>query len=45
MKKIYVLDTNVVLHDPKAIFSFEDNYVIIPMIVLEEVDQHKKRQD
>ncbi|MGM0501173.1 MAG: PhoH family protein [Bacillota bacterium] len=45
MKKIYVLDTNVVLHDPKAIFSFEDNHVIIPMIVLEEVDQQKKRQD
>ncbi|MGM0370084.1 MAG: PhoH family protein [Bacillota bacterium] len=45
MEKIYVLDTNVVLHDPKAIFSFEDNQVIIPMIVLEEVDQQKKRQD
>ena len=45
MEKIYVLDTNVVLHDPKAIFSFEDNELIIPMIVLEEVDQQKKRQD
>lgn len=45
MEKIYVLDTNVVLHDPQAIFSFEDNQVIIPMIVLEEVDQQKKRQD
>ena len=45
MEKVYVLDTNVVLHDPQAIFSFEDNQVIIPMIVLEEVDQQKKRQD
>ena len=45
MEKIYVLDTNVILHDPQSIFSFEDNQVIIPMIVLEEVDQQKKRQD
>ena len=45
MKKIYVLDTNVILHDPKAIFSFEDNQVIIPMVVIEEVDEQKKRHD
>ncbi len=45
MGKIYVLDTNVILHDPKAIFSFEDNQVIIPMVVLEEIDDQKKRQD
>ncbi|PRX25074.1 PhoH-like ATPase [Orenia metallireducens] len=45
MEKIYVLDTNVILHDPKSIFSFEDNKVIIPMVVIEEVDDQKKRQD
>ena len=45
MKKIYILDTNVILHDPQAIFSFEENDVIIPMTVIEEIDQQKKRQD
>ncbi|WP_027340730.1 PhoH family protein [Halonatronum saccharophilum] len=45
MRKIYLLDTNVILHDPRAIFSFEDNLVIIPMVVIEEVDDQKKRQD
>ena len=30
MKKIYVLDTNVLLHDPNAIFSFDDNEIVIP---------------
>ncbi|TDX46475.1 PhoH family protein [Orenia marismortui] len=45
MKKIYILDTNVILHDPKSIFSFEDNNIIIPMVVIEEVDDKKKRQD
>ncbi|WP_408955962.1 PhoH family protein [Natroniella sp. ANB-PHB2] len=44
MEKIYILDTNVILHDPQAIFSFEDNQVIIPMIVVEEIDEQKKRQ-
>jgi PhoH-like ATPase len=42
MKKNYVLDTNVLLHDPHAIFSFEDNDVIIPIFVIEEVDQFKR---
>ncbi len=42
MKKNYVLDTNVLLHDPQAIFSFEDNDVIIPIFVIEEVDQFKR---
>jgi PhoH-like ATPase len=42
VRKNYVLDTNVLLHDPKAIFRFEDNNVIIPIHVLEEVDQFKK---
>ncbi|MCK8827614.1 PhoH family protein [Natroniella acetigena] len=45
MEKIYILDTNVILHDPQAIFSFEDNQVIIPMVVIEEIDDQKKRQD
>ena len=42
MKKNYVLDTNVLLHDPHAIFRFEDNNVIIPISVIEEVDQFKR---
>jgi PhoH-like ATPase len=42
MKKNYVLDTNVLLHDPQAIFSFVDNNVIIPIFVIEEVDQFKR---
>ena len=42
MKKNYVLDTNVLLHDPHAIFKFEDNDVIIPIYVIEEVDQFKR---
>jgi PhoH-like ATPase len=42
MKKNYVLDTNVLLHDPQAIFRFEDNNVVIPIYVIEEVDQFKR---
>ncbi len=45
MKKIYVLDTNVLLHDPNAIFSFQDNDLVIPFVVIEEVDGQKRRQD
>jgi PhoH-like ATPase len=45
MKKTYVLDTNVLLSDPSSIFSFQDNDVIIPMVVLEELDHHKSRMD
>jgi PhoH-like ATPase len=45
MKKIFVLDTNVLLHDPKAIFSFEDNDVVIPIVVIEELDKFKKGID
>lgn len=41
-QKIYVLDTNVVLHDPRAIYKFEDNEIVIPIFVIEEVDQFKK---
>lgn len=45
MKKTYVLDTNVLLSDAASVFAFEDNDVIIPMAVLEELDRHKSRQD
>ena len=45
MKKTYVLDTNVFLTDAKSIFSFNNNDIIIPLKVLEEIDKHKKRQD
>ncbi len=41
LSKIYVLDTNVLLQDPYSIFSFEDNEVVIPAVVLEEVDSKK----
>lgn len=43
--KIYVLDTNVLLQDPYSIFSFEDNEVVIPAVVLEEVDSKKRYMD
>jgi PhoH-like ATPase len=45
MKKIYVLDTNVLLDDPNAIYTFEDNDVIIPSVVLQEIDSKKKLMD
>ncbi len=45
MKKIFVLDTNVLLHDPIALFAFEDNEVIIPAVVLEEIDNKKRNAD
>src|SRR5512147_948844 len=42
MKKNYVLDTNVLLHDPHAIFKFEDNDLFLPIYVLEEIDTFKR---
>lgn len=45
MKKTYVLDTNVLINDPYAFSSFEDNDVVIPMIVIEELDKLKSRPD
>ena len=42
MKKIYVLDTNVLLHDPQALLRFEENDLVIPMTVIEEIDRFKK---
>ena len=44
-KKIYVLDTNVLLYSAQSIDSFEDNTVVIPMVVIEELDRFKKHQD
>lgn len=42
MRKIFVLDTNVLLHDPQSIYSFEDNLVVVPITVVEELDHFKK---
>jgi PhoH-like ATPase len=42
MKKTFVLDTNVLLHDPKAIFKFKDNDIILPITIVEELDRFKK---
>lgn len=42
MKKTFILDTNVLLHEPRAMFSFEDNHVVIPIYVVEEIDNFKK---
>ena len=42
MKKNFILDTNVLLHDPRRIYSFEDNNVIIPIYVIEEIDKFKR---
>lgn len=44
MRKNFVLDTNVLLHDPQALFSFADNNVIVPIFVIEEIDTFKKQQ-
>jgi len=41
-KRIYVLDTNVLMHDPTALFKFKEHDVFIPMMVLEELDNGKK---
>lgn len=45
MKKTYVLDTNVLLTDTNSINAFEDNEVVIPLTVIEELDNQKRRQD
>jgi PhoH-like ATPase len=41
-KKLYVLDTNVLLHDPSSLFRFDEHDIFLPMVVLEELDNHKK---
>lgn len=43
-KKIFILDTNVLISDPYSIFAFEDNDIVIPTIVLEELDNIKDRK-
>src|SRR5512140_3259653 len=42
MKKNFILDTNVLLHDPRSIFGFGDNNVVVPIYVIEEIDQFKR---
>lgn len=42
MKKIFVLDTNVLIHDPEAFLQFQDNNVILPITVIEELDKLKR---
>ncbi|MFM8316073.1 MAG: PIN domain-containing protein, partial [Deltaproteobacteria bacterium] len=42
MKKTFVLDTSVILYDPQCIYKFEDNVVVVPITVLEEMDRFKK---
>jgi len=44
MIKNYIIDTNVMVHDPDFIYSFEDNNIIIPIICIEELDNLKKRE-
>jgi len=45
MKKIYVIDTNVLIHDPLSFLKFKDNTVVIPMAVIEELDNFKNYAD
>jgi PhoH-like ATPase len=42
LRRTYVLDTNVLMHDPAAIFRFDEHDIYLPMVVLEELDHHKK---
>src|SRR5215471_6999721 len=42
MRKNFILDTNVLLHDPRSIYGFGDNNVVIPIYVIEEIDQFKR---
>jgi PhoH-like ATPase len=41
-RRLFVLDTNVLMHDPSAIFRFEEHDIYLPMVVLEELDANKK---
>lgn len=45
MKKTYILDTNVLISDPSCLNNFQDNDLVIPILVLEELDKHKSRSD
>lgn len=44
-QKIFVLDTNVLIHNPQAMFSFAEHRVVVPIVVIEEIDQFKKGVD
>ena len=41
-RRLYVLDTNVLMHDPTALFRFQEHDIYLPMVVLEELDRGKK---
>ena len=43
--KTFVLDTNVILHDPYAMFAFKGSRVVIPLTVIEELDTFKRAND
>ena len=45
MKKNYILDTNVLLHDPNSLLKFEDNNVLLPIEVIEEIDRFKRESN
>ena len=45
MKKVFVIDTNVLLHDPTAMLRFEDNDVVLPITIIEELDRFKKQPE
>ena len=45
MKKTFVLDTSVLLHDPRSLYAFGDNSVVIPAVVIEEIDKKKNLLD
>lgn len=45
MQKVYVVDSSVLLHDPNAIYEFEDNEIVIPFVVLEELERKKRISD
>lgn len=45
MRKVFVLDTNVLIHDPSCIYNFRGNDVILPIFVVEEIDKLKRNQN
>lgn len=45
MEKIFVLDTNVLIHNPQSILAFDEHRVVIPIVVIEEIDNFKKGVD
>ena len=40
--RLFVLDTNILMHDPSALFRFEEHDIFLPIVVLEELDRHKR---